>query len=175
MSRIVLPAVTFFSAGPGRFSPPEWSLPEKVFEIDEAELYHLVRAAREAAVRAYAPFSHFHVGAAVIMADDPSGATITGTNVENSSYGLTACAERTTLQAAAARGFRQLRLLAVSCPDVHAASLRDRSPCGACRQAIREFATDQTLILIDRGDDAPAADLLDIERLLPFGFRLEKR
>lgn len=175
MSSLVLPAVLFQAATPGEFSTPAWSLPERVFEVDESELRHLVRTARETAVRAHAPFSHFHVGAAVIMADDPAGATLTGTNVENSSYGLTVCAERTALHYAASRGFRRLRLLAVSCPEVHAASLRDRSPCGACRQVIREFATDETLILLDRGEDACTADVLDIERLLPFGFRFDKR
>jgi cytidine deaminase len=175
MFRLLMPAVISQPAAAGDFPAPEWSLPEKVFEVDEAELRHLVRTARETAVRAHAPFSRFHVGAALIMADDPAGATLTGTNVENSSYGLTVCAERTALQHAASRGFRHLRLLAVSCPDVHAASLRDRAPCGACRQVIREFATHDTLILIDRGDDAFSADAMDIERLLPFGFQFDKR
>jgi cytidine deaminase len=107
------------------------------------------------------------------MEDDAAAATITGTNVENSSFGLTICAERNALHQAAARGFRKLRLLAVSCPDAPAAAIADRAPCGACRQVLLEFACERTLVLLDRGDAELSADVLDPHRLLPFGFRLE--
>ena len=131
----------------------------------------LIRTARAAAARAYAPFSHFHVGAALVMADDPSSTVFTGANVENSSYGLTICAERCALHTAVAAGFRRLGVIALTCLDAPAsAPLRDRSPCGACRQVIREFADDHTRILIDLGGPEPAFETATVEQLLPFGF-----
>jgi cytidine deaminase len=138
-------------------------------------LIALVFAARQATATAYAPFSKFHVGSAVVMADDPSRTYFQGANVENSSYGLTVCAERTALHYAVGRGFRKLKWIAVSCAAAagrEETPLADRSPCGACRQVIREFATDETLILIDRGGDKVQADVMGIDDLLPGGFRL---
>lgn len=145
-----------------------FSLPEKTVELDEGVAARLLAAARAAALHAHAPFSHFRVGAAVLMREAPEN-IITGANVENSSYGLTLCAERTALAAAAARGLRRLHLLAVSCIDASGASLPERSPCGACRQFIREFSDEASLVLVDRGEGLPAA-AFDIERLLPYSF-----
>ena len=88
---------------------------------------------------AYAPYSKFHVGAALIMADDPKQTIFTGANIENSSYGVSNCGERTALFTAAAQGFRRLKYLAVSTADSLDGPLRERSPCGICRQAFREF------------------------------------
>jgi cytidine deaminase len=137
-------------------------------------LVALVAAARGAAPSAYAPFSNFQVGAAVVMADDPTRNYFTGANVENSSYGLTMCAERTAIFSAVARGFRRIRWIAISCPTVaETAQRRDRSPCGACRQVIREFADDQTLILLDSGGPEARAEVWDMEAILPWGFRLD--
>jgi cytidine deaminase len=118
-----------------------------------------------------------HVGAAVIMADDPEGRIITGANIENASYGATVCGERNALHAAAAKGFRKIRFLALSTADSLGGPLQERSPCGICRQVMREFidrneAGDAALILVDTGDDEFTADILDIDRLLPYGFRL---
>lgn len=147
-------------------------LPERTIEVRRSQLIELLEAARTAAASAYAPYSRFRVGAAVLMDDDPRSQPIIGTNVENNSYGLSQCAERSALQSAVSRGFRRLRFLAVSCLDAAAAApLSARSPCGACRQVIREFAGPETLILIDRGTPVPTADAFDIDRLLPFGFR----
>lgn len=173
LSPLVLPA--WQSAPPSATAeglfPVDAALPERTFMVDAERLRELVRHARQAAANAYAPFSHFPVGAALEMADDPAAAILTGTNVENSSYGLTMCAERTALHHAASRGFRRLKYLAVSCARISGGPLRDRSPCGACRQVIKEFADEETLILLDRGLDDFSADVLDIERLLPFGFK----
>jgi len=146
-------------------------VPEKTFLVDDEELRSLVQAARRARALAYAPFSRFHVGCALTMADDPAQKVLTAANVENSSYGLTMCAERVALHHAAAAGFRQVRYLAVSCPSTQPSALAERSPCGACRQVIKEFADAATLILIDRGTPDLSADVFDIERLLLFGFR----
>lgn len=178
---IVLPAIDagdrMIETEAGRFRIAGQKIPEKRVTADPALLRDLVQAARKAASRAYVPHSHFHVGAAVIMADDPEGRIITGANIENASYGATVCGERNALHAAAAQGFRKIRFLALSTADSLDGPLQERSPCGICRQVMREFIDrDETggaaLILVDTGDADFTADILDIDRLLPFGFRL---
>jgi cytidine deaminase len=96
------------------------------------QMDRLVAAAAQEAERAYAPYSHFRVGAALLCADD---SIITGANVENRSYGLTVCAERSAFQTAVSAGHRRFKALAVVCLDAD----YPVSPCGACRQVIGEF------------------------------------
>jgi cytidine deaminase len=99
----------------------------------------LIAAARAAAQHAHAPYSRFHVGAAVLL---HSGEVFTGCNVENASYGLTNCAERTAIfSAVTAKGKISLQAVAA-----FVASGTACSPCGACRQVIAEFAQPGTLI-----------------------------
>jgi cytidine deaminase len=117
----------------------------------------LLAAARRAAARAYAPYSKFRVGAAVLA----GGTIITGCNVENASYGLTLCAERAALAAAVALGKRRITHLALASPDAKAGTL---VPCGACLQWIAELAP-KAEILID--GDLRTYRLTD---LLPMGF-----
>lgn len=154
---------------------PGTKLPEKRVSVDAALLAELITQAREAARAAHAPHSNFHVGAAVVMADDPDATVFSAANIENSSYGVTVCGERNALFAAASKGFRRLKYLAVSTVDSLAAPLSERSPCGVCRQAVREFAehdmtVDEALILIDTSEPGVLCDVMDIPRLLPHGF-----
>jgi cytidine deaminase len=99
----------------------------------------LLAAASSARRQAYAPYSRFQVGAAV-QTDD--GQIVSGCNVENASFGLTVCAERSAVLAAVAAGHRKFVAIAV-------ASQGGVSPCGACRQVLAEFADDLVVLLVD--------------------------
>jgi cytidine deaminase len=126
------------------------------------DLQTLIARAREVAPRAYAPYSHFRVGAAL---QDAQGLTFVGCNVENASYGLSICAERNAIFSALAAGARRpFSALAVSCIDAAAGGC---SPCGACRQVIAEHFRGDAPIQIDGlGRFTP-------DELLPHSFRLE--
>jgi cytidine deaminase len=106
----------------------------------------LLEAARAAAQRAYVPYSHFRVGAALA---GPFG-TICGCNVENASYGLAICAERTALVSAVAAGHRIFTRIAIALPDSPPGSPPSMfMPCGACRQFMAEFVGPDFPVLID--------------------------
>lgn len=137
--------------------------------IDRSQIESLRAAARNAARSAYCPYSNFHVGAAILA----GGQVFTGANVENASYGLTTCAERTAAFAAVLAGHRRFDAIAVSCVDVtedNAAGHPEMlMPCGACRQLLAEFADGDTLILVDRAGEFRLSDLL------PHAFRLRTK
>jgi cytidine deaminase len=99
----------------------------------------LVAHARTARTRAYAPYSHYLVGAAVLTS---AGEVFTGCNIENASYGLTICAERVAIANAIAAGQRDFIMLALI-------TANGGSPCGACRQVMVEFAPDMPVIIAD--------------------------
>ncbi len=120
----------------------------------------LVKAACQARELAYAPYSQYNVGAAVLTED---GSIITGVNVENVSYGLTICAERAAVFNAVGQGAN--RILAVAVCTSNAAA-----PCGACRQVISEFAGDILILMIDVQGDVRATKL---HTLLPDFFTPE--
>ncbi len=133
--------------------------------LTNAEKLHLRALANEAAAHSYSPYSHFRVGAALLL---ETGETICGCNVENASFRLTSCAE----QAAIARAVSQLgpgiRLRAVAVANLNdAASM----PCGACRQTLAEFGPDETLILYPGEGSVPEETTLG--GLLPHAFRAE--
>lgn len=171
---IEIPAVQQISAA-GIVEVPAIAIVEKQINVDSSLIQKLIQAARDAAQNAYAPYSKFHVGAALIMADDPDEQVFCGANIENSSYGVTNCGERTALFQATSAGFRQIKYMALSTISSLEAPLGERSPCGVCRQALKEFTLpddnlDQALFFIDRGEEEHLCDILDMARLLPYGF-----
>lgn len=109
-------------------------------EVSEKQFKELYEAAVKAAENSYSPYSHFPVGAALLM---PDGSIITGANIENRSFGLTNCAERTAVFTAAAAGWRTFCALAVATPK----SDYPVGPCGACRQVLTEFAPADTPVV----------------------------
>ncbi|MEO2012793.1 MAG: cytidine deaminase [Fuerstiella sp.] len=131
--------------------PPEWE--------------NLIAAARSARSHAYAPYSEFAVGAAVLTR---TGDIFPGCNVENASYGLTICAERTAVCAAIAAGQQILVAVCISLTGTPV-------PCGACRQFLYEFNPSMT-VLLDNPDTPPDTEpeCVLLTDLLPRGFRLER-
>lgn len=119
----------------------------------------LVKAARAARKHSYSPYSRFRVGAAVLTA---GGKIFTGCNIENSSFGLTICAERTALFKAVSEGQRRFVALAIATDEAGFIP-----PCGACRQVIQDLAPGATVILCDR---AGRTRTYSAEELLPHPF-----
>lgn len=121
----------------------------------------LIAAARAAQRAAYAPYSKFPVGAALLT---KSGKVFTGVNVENASYGLTMCAERVAVGKAVSEGHRKFQAIAVVAP--HAAL----TPCGACRQVLAEFGE---CVIISADSRHPKRVRLHLlSELLPHAFKL---
>lgn len=117
----------------------------------------LVQAAIQAAQNAYAPYSNYVVGAALLAAD---GTIHPGCNIENAAYGSTMCAERTAVFKAVSEGYRRFQAIAV-------ATVNGGSPCGPCRQVMREFAPELTIIITDFAGNMRVCTLAD---LLPDSF-----
>jgi cytidine deaminase len=131
--------------------------------VTAKQLDRLRSLARKAMKNAHAPYSKFRVGAAILTA---KGEIVSGCNVENASYGMTNCAERTAIFSAVAKSGPKLRILAVAViNDQDVAS----SPCGACRQVIYEFGPDAIVYY----PTAKGWKQSHITELLPEGFRFE--
>jgi len=107
--------------------------------LENEVVERLVAAARSARERAYAPYSNFSVGAAVMCAD---GRVFEGCNIENASYGLTICAERAAMFGAVSAGCGRIDAIAIAGPGE-----KPLSPCGACRQVMLELAPDAEVIM----------------------------
>lgn len=125
--------------------------------VNQAMVSRLIEQAAVARGMAYAPYSHFPVGAAVLAR---SGKIYLGCNVENSSYGLGVCAERVAIWKAISEGDAEFDALAVV-TDIGG------SPCGACRQVMAEFAPEMPVFI---ADTAGAYTTLTVEGLLPLAF-----
>ena len=123
----------------------------------------LLRIARTAMKKAYAPYSQFRVGAALLTT---TGKVFSGCNVENASYGMTNCAERTAIFSAVAEMGPKLEISAIAVANDQGVPC---SPCGACRQVIYEFGPDATVFF----QDAKGQQEAHITKLLPEGFRLK--
>src|SRR5580765_5401733 len=123
----------------------------------------LLRTARTAMKRAYAPYSNFRVGAAILT---KTGKVFSGCNVENASYGMTNCAERTAIFTAVAELGSKMEIRAVAVTNAQGVPC---SPCGACRQVIYEFGPDATVVF----QAAKGWTESHITELLPEGFRLK--
>ncbi|CFY00742.1 Cytidine deaminase, homotetrameric [Syntrophomonas zehnderi OL-4] len=118
------------------------------------ETAELISAARQASQNAYAPYSNFKVGAALLT---KNGEIYTGANVENSSYGLTVCAERIAVFKAVTAGEKEFSSIAIS------ASQKDYIfPCGACLQVLAEFSADIKVICTNAADNYKIYDLKDL-------------
>jgi cytidine deaminase len=138
--------------------------------LTPVEIAALEQRATEAARNSYSPYSHFRVGAAVLLHRDErqNGEIVAGTNVENASYRLTSCAEQAAIAAAVALYGPQIRIRAVAVANLNGAACM---PCGACRQTILEFATPETAVLYPSGTGETVRTT--VGALLPAGFRLD--
>jgi cytidine deaminase len=123
------------------------------------EIARLIAAAAAARDNAYAPYSNFRVGAALLT---DTGVVVTGCNIENVSYGATLCAERTAVAKAVSEGHRCFRAIAVVYDAVALAR-----PCGLCRQVLMEFAPDADVIM---ANTAGAYECESVRALLPAAF-----
>lgn len=138
--------------------------------LDKDEIRRLIKAARDAESRAYAPYSAFRVGAAVMTAD---GKIYTGCNIENASYPAGLCAERSAMASAISAGEHLFKALAVSgkLQGAEESSRRLVYPCGICRQFLSEFFSPETPLIIAKSETDYR--LLALAELLPEGFTAE--
>lgn len=129
--------------------------------MEEKEMtdLQLARLAVEALENAYAPYSRFRVGAALVTDD---GAVFVGVNVENASYGLTVCAERVAIFNAVSSGHRKVARIAVACSNG-----QEVFPCGACRQVLHEFGPGMKVVTL-AGDEKVSS--YSLASLLPHSF-----
>lgn len=123
------------------------------------QLRELFAAAFDVSSNAYAPYSRFRVGAAIRT---NAGLVVTGVNVENRSFGLTNCAERSALFAAVSAGHRRFTAIAIATPDAD----YPVGPCGACRQVLSEFMAADTPVVF--GPDPERLQLSTVGELYPF-------
>ena len=130
-------------------------------QLPDSTRARLIASALLTREHAYAPYSQYQVGAALLT---ETGKIFTGCNVENSSYGLTICAERGAIAAAVAGGHTKFRAIAI-------ASANRGSPCGACRQVLAEFGLDLIVIMCEPQQQPVISSLRD---LLPLAFTASK-
>ncbi|MBS6603300.1 MAG: cytidine deaminase [Brachyspira sp.] len=122
----------------------------------------LLNRAKDASEHAYAPYSKFKVGACVLTGN---GKIYTGCNFENSSFGLTICAERNAIGSAICDGENKIKAVAIYSPNT-----KHCYPCGACRQVINEFVSEEGVDIILEGEDS--LEIVEFEDVFPKGFYL---
>jgi cytidine deaminase len=139
-------------------------------ELTAAEIGALHQSATDAALNSYSPYSHFRVGAAILLIPDQhqDGVIVAGTNVENASYRLTSCAEQSAIAAAVTLYGPAIRIRAIAVANLNGAACM---PCGACRQTILEFADPDAAIFYPAatGETVSAS----LAELLPAAFHLD--
>jgi len=128
--------------------------------MTDQQLYEI---AKDMTNFSYAPFSHFHVGAALLCKD---GKVFTGCNVENSSFGATICAERTAFVKAISEGHRDFEKIMIT------SSGGEAWPCGICRQFMKEFCDDDFIVMT--ASDVDHIKKMTMTEVLPEGFRVEQ-
>ena len=133
--------------------------------VDEKVIKTLIEAALEARSMAYAPYSHYHVGAALLAQD---GRIYQGGNIENASYGATNCAERTAIFKAVSEGVREFSAIAVTGGLEGKEPMDYAYPCGICRQVMQEFAGKDFRIIVAKNEND--YKVYTLEELLPAGF-----
>ena len=126
----------------------------------QGELAALLDSARDARKHAYAKYSQFYVGSALLTHD---GRVVIGANIENISYGLTICAERNAVTRAIIDNYSTIKAIAVAANSLV-------FPCGACRQVIREFCDDDCAVILGSADPAERAIITTMGELLPMAF-----
>jgi cytidine deaminase len=135
----------------------------------QSEIDVLHQRAAGAAQHSYSPYSHFRVGAAILLdaGENQKGAIVAGTNVENSSYRLTTCAEQAAIAAAVTLYGPAIRIRAVAVVNLNGAA---SMPCGACRQTILEFSAPETAVFYPSAGGETVS--ITMAELLPDAFRL---
>lgn len=114
--------------------------------MDKSQMMNLFEKAKSASRNSYSPYSKFPVGAALLMED---GTVVTGANIENRSFGLSNCAERSAVFTALSAGYRTFKALAIATPKAD----YPVGPCGACRQVLTEFAPADTPVCFGASED----------------------
>ena len=134
-------------------------------KLDKKDLEALIQEALDARTRAHAPYSHYHVGAALMTED---GKIYQGCNIENASYGATNCAERTAFFKAVDAGERKFSAIAIA-GGLSGSNPKDFAyPCGICRQVMQEFCKGEFLVIIAKS--LTEYQIYTLAEIMPFGF-----
>jgi len=132
--------------------------------VNQQELEKLFEVAQQAAENSYSPYSEFRVGAALRLSN---GETVTGTNVENVSYGLTICAERAAVARAVSQFGPKIRIAATAVANLNRSA---SPPCGACRQVLAEFMSPDAQVMFPAPDGVRT---MALSELLPLGSEMK--
>lgn len=133
--------------------------------LTKKDVVKLIADALEAREMAYTPYSHYHVGAALLTAE---GNVYQGGNIENASYGATNCAERTAFFKAVSEGARDFKAIAIAGGIEGQEPIDYAYPCGICRQVMQEFCKDDFQVIVAKNEEE--YQCYSLAELLPFGF-----